>query len=200
MILIGVTGGIGAGKTTVLEHFRTFGAEVLDADEIVHGLYSPGNAAYEAVVSRWGARVLHDDGRLDRSAVARIVFRDQRELAWLNEFIHPLVQEHVMARAAHPAQVLLCCAVPLLYEAGWQEWMQRVVAVWCTPNIQRHRLRARGWDSSAIQARCAPQMPMDSKLALADFAIINTGTIRLLRCQCKRVYDRLCSGVGIAGT
>ncbi len=197
MILIGVTGGIGTGKTTVVEHLRTFGAEILDADRIVHELYSPGNAAYTVVVSRWGTRILHDNGLLDRAAVARIVFRDEHELAWLNAFIHPLVQERVLERARHPAQVLLCCAVPLLYESGWQTWMQRIVAVWCTPEIQQRRLRSRGWDSRTIQERCARQMPMDRKLALADFGIINTGTVDMLRSQCKRVYSKLCADLGM---
>lgn len=198
MILIGITGGMGAGKSTVLDFLRDFGAEVLDADRIVHRLYTPGAGIYEAVVRRWGRDVLCRDGTIDRTAIARMVFADGRELDWLNGLIHPRVQRVVLEQADKPEQRLLCCGVPLLYESGWEAMMEQVVSVWCSPRVQRRRLLARGWDEAAIAARNARQLSMDEKLERADFGIVNDGSLDILRTQCKYVIEKLCSRHGVS--
>jgi dephospho-CoA kinase len=129
--------------------------------------------------------------------VADIVFGDDAELSWLNGVIHPLVQERVLERARRPVHALLFCGVPLLFETGWHAWVAQVVSVWCDPQTQWDRLRARGWSGDVIRARCARQMTMDEKLLLADFGIINTGSMTLLRSQCGMVHDRLCHRLGV---
>ena len=102
MLLIGVTGGIGAGKTTALQAFRRLGARVLEADSIVHSLYARGTSVYDALSRRWGRAVVADDMSIDRAAVARVVFGSRRELAWLNQLVHPLVRQRIVFLGLHP--------------------------------------------------------------------------------------------------
>ncbi len=189
MVLVGVTGGMAAGKSTALTCFRALGASVVDADAVVHRLYAPHQDVYRAVVERWGQGILAPDGTVDRAKVAQRVFGNDRELQWLNALIHPLVQRQILALAA--AQIgggVLCCGIPLLFETGWERWVARTVAVWCDPSTQWARLRERGWSDAEIRGRLNSQMSMDEKLARADYGVINTGSLKMLRQQCRALY------------
>ncbi|MBN2449313.1 MAG: dephospho-CoA kinase [Lentisphaeria bacterium] len=199
MILVGLTGGIGSGKTTVLGCFRGLGAETSDADEEVHRLYEPGTDVYRAVLARWGTGILRADGSVNRAAVAEIVFRGGTELEWLSELVHPPIRQAILERAAVPMLRLFVCALPLLYETHWDRMTCRNVAVWCDPQTQARRLRRRGWDEEQVRSRASRQMTMDEKLQRADFGIINTGSMELLRQQCRRVYEELCRQYGAGG-
>lgn len=201
MILVAVTGGIGAGKTTVLDQFAACGAQVADADALVHRLYEPGTALYDALCTRWGQRVMAAEGRLSRPAIAEIVFSSASELQWLNETVHPQVRQLILA-LAEQARPALFCAIPLLHESGWETDMSSTVAVWCDPLTQRQRLARRGWDEHEIERRLRQQISMDEKLRRSDFGIINNGSRELLAEQCRRVYQRVqerCGGLN-AGT
>ena len=187
---IGVTGGIGAGKTAVLQLLDDLGCRTVDADDIVHWLYEPGHPGYEIVSSRWGKRVLTAGGEVDRAAVAEIVFRDRSELQWLNGVIHPRVKERIRSLASE-SETPLFCGVPLLFETGWDRFMWRSVSVWCSSPVQWQRLRRRGWDQDEIERRLACQMDMDEKLARGDFGIINNSNWRQLREQCRLLVERL---------
>jgi len=191
MILLGVTGGMAAGKSTVLRCFQALGAAVVDADDLVHRLYLPGSIVHREVLERWGGAVLNADGSVNRAAVAQRVFSDDRELQWLNGLLHPLVQRQVRDLSAATEAALFCCAVPLLFEAGWDHWMTQTLAVWCDPGRQWARLRQRGWTDDHIGARLARQLSMDEKLTRAHYGIINTGSIETLRQQCRLVYNAL---------
>ncbi len=190
MVLVGVTGGIAAGKSTVLGCFQALGASVVDADSLVHDLYRPGSEVIPRLVERWGEEILNPDGSVNRPAVARRVFAQDGELLWLNALVHPLVERKIVELAASPGGVL-CCAVPLLFEAGWHERMDHTVAVWCDPDTQLRRLRQRGWTDAEIRARLARQLSMDEKLARAQYGLINTGTLDMLRQQCRLLYGAL---------
>jgi len=190
MFLIGVTGGIGAGKTTVLREFSRLGSRTLDADDIVHGLYEPGSVVCAALRERWGQRVFDASGAVDRAAVARVAFASADELGWLNRLIHPLVKQ-AMQDEADRSDVGLLCGVPLLFEVGWDRMMSRTVVVWCSREVQDRRLRQRGWDEADIRQRLAHQMDMDRKLSLADYGIINNGSRCALREQCTSVLGSL---------
>lgn len=190
MVLVGVTGGIGAGKTSFLAMCDELGNRTLDADAVVHRLYAPGTAVFQAVLGRWGPQVLGGDGTLDRAAVARLVFGSETELNWLNALVHPLVKETIVEQAASGPGPLFC-GVPLLFEAGWEKHMAFTVAVWCDPATQRRRLHGRGWTDAEIAARQARQLPMDAKLELADFGVINIGSLDMLAEQCRRLCDRI---------
>jgi len=190
MALIGITGGIGAGKTAVLNILGSYGARIWDADVAVHELYLPGREGFAAAVQRWGRAVLTVEGGLDRQAVAARVFASPVEREWLEAQVHPLVQKNMEDTAARFPSPLFC-AVPLLFEVGWQDRFAAVITVWCDPETQRRRLLARGWTEAEMAARLQAQLPANEKLDRADLAIINNGSLDLLREQCRRVWDIL---------
>mgnify|MGYP006279829323 CR=1 FL=1 len=186
MVLVAITGGIAAGKSTVLQNFERLGARTFDADEAVHELYRESEALRNEVVERWGAEVLDEGGHVRRDAVGAIVFRDPQERKWLNERIHPAVQQRMVEEAARDNSPLFC-AIPLLFEVGWDRKMDTTVAVWCDPGTQRERLAGRGWSEEEYERRAAAQWSMNKKLEQADFGLINTGTRDLLLRQCEAV-------------
>jgi len=189
-MIIAVTGGIGAGKSTVLGFFAEFGARVADADEIAHSCYRRGRPSYDAMVRRWGSGILASDGEICRKAVAGIVFHEQKELDWLNELIHPMVLEELDRLSAVGSGVFFC-AVPLLYEFGWERRMDSVVVVWCPADVQLSRLRLRGWSDDEIRRRLSTQLSMDEKLSRGDYGIINDCTLEELAAQCRSVMDAI---------
>ena len=192
-VSIAVTGGIGAGKTTLMRFFADAGARVADADEVAHSLYLPGRPAYHEIVARWGTEVLTDENEISRPAVAARVFADPSELAWLNELVHPLVRSEIQ-RLAGLVESPLFCAIPLLYETGWERDFEKVIAVWCPPEVQHKRLLARHWSEQEISRRLAAQLSMDEKLRRADFGVITHCSWECLQEQCLRIYQSLTGG------
>ncbi len=182
MTLIAVTGGIGAGKTTLMHQFRSLGEATADADDIAHGLYEPGREAYAAMLSRWGEGILAADGMINRGRVAEIVFSDKGELSWLNGLMHPLVRREIELLSEGRR---LFCAIPLLYESGWEDSCDAVVAAWCPAEVQYSRLRARGWDDREIKRRLNSQISMDEKMSRADYAVITDCSWECLALQCR---------------
>ena len=191
MSLIGITGGIGTGKSTVQQILRELGMACWDADVAVHELYQPGGAGLRLVVEQWGREVLLADGVLNRQVLAERVFANPAERQVLEALIHPLVRRQMQEAAAAVAPGNLFCSVPLLYECGWEKEFSSVVAVWCDRETQQQRLQARGWTPAEIQSRIAAQLPMVTKLDRAEFAIANNGSLELLREQCVRLLQRL---------
>jgi len=181
--LVGVTGGIACGKSTVLEILAQLGRATLDTDRVVHDLYENDPQLRTRLAAKWGSHVLDNQGKVDRRAVADIVFENPDELEWLNACIHPLVRRRMKEQAANVTGWLFC-AVPLLFEAGWQEDFTWTIAVWCEPKVRLERARRRGWDESELRRREARQMPAETKLERADFGLINNGSRNLLRRQC----------------
>lgn len=191
MALVVITGGIGAGKSTVLKCFESLGAQTIDADDAVHRLYTPGSPTVAAVAAHFGSEVVAPDGSLDRKALAQRVFGAPLELAWLNALIHPRVRMLIEAAAGALDPEPLFAAVPLWYECGWDKTPAvpaKVVAVWCDPDTQMTRLRQRGWSDAEIARRIKCQLPMDEKLNRADFGIINNGSLERMEEQCREVY------------
>lgn len=187
-MMLAVTGGIGAGKSTVLRMFAGLGARVADADEIAHLQYRQGQPSHQAMVERWGERILDGTGEIDRRVVAAIVFQDKKELDWLNKLIHPCVWREV-ERLTADGEGPLFCAIPLLYEFGWENRVDAVISVWCPPDVQLARLRQRGWTEEEIRRRLATQISMDEKLSRGDYGIINDCTLEELAAQCRAVMD-----------
>ena len=187
MIHVGITGGVGAGKSAALSIFASLGARVLDADSIVHRLYEPGGGLGSLLASRWGPKILTPAGGVDRAALAAIVFASEQELEWLNQVMHPRVRQVIRSEMRQPGPPLFC-AVPLLHEVGWDRDWDWVVAVWCDANTQRERLCRRGWSDKQIAQRLQRQLSMDEKLIRSDIGIINTGSPELLARQCRCVY------------
>lgn len=181
-VLIGITGGIGAGKSTLLDAFSRRGAVVFSADDAVHELYGD-QRVIDAVHARWGDRVVAADGRIDRGAIAAIVFTDEAEREWLESLLHPLVGEAweqfvALHRDANPAPDVIVAEVPLLFEAGLEDRYDATVAITAplTVRIERAQARDRG-DKRFGAERAAAQLPDSEKAARADFHVENTGSI-----------------------
>lgn len=184
--LIGVTGGIGAGKSTVVRMLEARGAETVDCDGVVHGLYQPGQPLAEQIIGHWGAEVDNGLGGVDRNRLAQKVFGNPDQLACLNALVHPVVKTALQDRARQ-CRGALFCAVPLLFEVGWEVDMAMTITVWCDRIQQRARLESRGWSAREIDARLASQMAPEEKLRRADYGLINNGPLDLLRRQVDRL-------------
>ncbi len=191
MALVGITGGPAAGKTTALEVLEELGAVVVDSDRIVHDLYREDAGLRQSMRQRWGAAAFNDSGEIDRCWVADKVFASAAEREWLNGEVHPRVKQRILDLDASGGSAPLHCAVPLLFEVGWQDIMLATCAVWCPEQRQRARLRRRGWDDNRIQKCLDAQMAADEKLERADFGLINIGTKTILRNQCRRLLTRI---------
>lgn len=189
MRVIGLTGGIASGKTTVANLLEARGGAVIDADRIAREVVEPGQPALDAIARAFGPEVIAPDGRLDRPALARRVFGDEPARERLNSIVHPAVKAamlHALAQlregeAVPPFAVLV---VPLLFETGMQTMADTVWTVSVPPALQRERLVARDALSDAeADARIASQWPLERKLALSDRVIDNTGDPDALEAQ-----------------
>ena len=191
--MIVVTGGIGAGKSTVLKLLREMGAICADADEISREICRKGTPALAEIARHFGSDVLTDDGELNRPALARFVFSNPNELAWLNALLHPMILAELERLDRQAAPQPLFAAIPLWHEAKWRpaSGVKAVVAVWCTPEMQLERLRGRGWDDEEIRRRTATQISMDEKRRNADYVLETTGTIQELREKCQGLLQLL---------
>jgi dephospho-CoA kinase len=182
VLLLGLTGGIGSGKSTVSAALAARGAVVVDADAIVRELQAPGGVVLSAMVERFGAEILRDDGTLDRQRVADRVFHDPVELEALNAIVHPAVGEEIRRRieAERGGDRVVVLDVPLLVEKrGYRTDGTIVVDV--DPELAVQRLvRSRGFSEADARARIANQASRDERLAAADFVIPNDGSLEEL--------------------
>ena len=192
MRLIGLTGGIGSGKSTVAALLRELGATVIDADEATRAVQAPGSPGLQQLVEAFGPEILTPDGALDRPRLAAIAFSDPEARRRLNEIIHPLVREWMAERqreAAERGDAAVVLEVPLLFETRGAEGLDAVVLVYAPEDVQLKRLiEARGMDEQAARARIASQMPIEEKRRLASHVIPNTGTLEELRTETERTW------------
>jgi dephospho-CoA kinase len=190
--LIGLTGGIGSGKSTVAGFLRELGATVIDADEATRAVQAPGSEGLRRIVEAFGREILTPDGPLDRSRLAAIVFSDPEARHRLNEIVHPLVRQWMVDRqqeAARRGDALVVLDVPLLFETRGVQGLDAVVLVYAPEELQLKRLmEERGMDEEAARARLAAQMPIEEKRRLASHVIINTGTLEDLRTETERIW------------
>ena len=194
MIEVGLTGCIGSGKSTVAGALAERGAVLLDADAIVAELQQPGRPVLDAMVAHFGESILLPDGRLDRKAVAEIVFADPTELAALNAIVHPAVRAEMAARrrALAGGDAVVVAEIPLLAEAGPERrrGLAGVIVVDVDPDVAVRRLVAdRGLTAAEARARLARQATRADRLAIADFVIDNNGTRRELDDQVARCRE-----------
>ncbi len=178
MILVGLTGGIGAGKSTVSALLADRGAVIIDADAITHELQRPGTPVFDAIVERFGPGVVAASGELDRAALADIVFNDADELAALNAIVHPAVGAEMMARLAAEAETdhVVVLDVPLLVESGRSD-MAGTIVVDVPPDVALDRLvNQRGVTEDDARARMGRQASREDRLAKADRVVDNRGT------------------------
>ncbi len=190
MLEVGLTGGIGSGKSTVGELLVARGAVLIDADRIVRELQEPGTRVLAAMTERFGPGILHPDGTLDRAAVADIVFRDEEALRDLNGIVHPAVGEEMTRRrqalAGTDATVVL--DIPLLVESRYQG-LAGIIVVDTPVEVAIERLVAyRGLHEADARARVANQVSREQRLEQADFVIDNGGDLARLEAEVDRCW------------
>jgi len=193
--LIGLTGNIACGKSTVLARLAEHGAETIDADRVVHALMEPGEAVWAAVRETFGPGVIAADGRIDRRALGAIVFAERAELARLEGLTHPAVRARIVAQVAEAARrgvaVVVIDAIKL-YEGGLADQCDETWVVTCDPAQQLARLIARnGFSEAEAQQRIAAQPPQADKMARATVVIDNSGTVDETRAQVDGAWGRV---------
>ena len=163
MLRIGITGGIGMGKTTVAEFLQRRGEFVIDTDALARDLVAPGEPALEDINRAFGSGVLNPDESLNRLALAEVVFASEEKRKQLEGILHPRIRsawlEELERRAAQGAQRAVV-VIPLLFETGAEKELDLVICVACSRLSQMDRLRARGWNDEQIERRCAAQKPV----------------------------------------
>ena len=193
MLLVGLTGGIASGKSTVSALLAERGAEVIDADHIARQVVMPGTPAWCKIRDHFGPGVLHPDGQLDRQALADIVFADKSKLALLNEITHPAIFARIADRleAHHGQDVVVVLDAALLIEAGLAEGVDVVVVVHSPREIQVERLAAKGVGATDARNRIASQLEPEKRLASADIVIDNGGSLEDLSRQVDTLWEDL---------
>jgi len=191
--VLGLTGGIGSGKSMVLSMFANLGAEVIDADQLAREVVEPGQPALEEIATAFGRDMLMPDGRLDRGKLARIIFADPVARARLNAITHPRIRERMATemalRGSRPG--LLIVDIPLLYENDRSDTVESVIVVWVDAKTQLRRLTERdGLTPDEARQRIAAQMPLDEKRARADLVVDNSGSRENTRRQVEAIYRR----------
>ena len=194
MLLVGLTGGIGSGKSTVARLLEKRGAVVFDADLLAREAVEPGTPGHAAVIERFGADVLAPGGELDREALASIVFADPSARRDLEEIVHPEVRRLFAegSEAYRDTDRVVVFSAPLLVETGMHTAFEILVVVSATVATQIERLmRQRGMSESSIRARIVAQAPLEDKAAVADFLVDNEGTLDELESQVDRLWSDL---------
>jgi dephospho-CoA kinase len=201
MIIAGVTGTIGTGKSTVARMFAELGAYVIDHDKISREVVEPGKPAWQAIAGFFGSAVLNDDRSINRQALADIVFSDRASLQKLNSIVHPAVfeedQKQVEERKRVDPDGLVIKDVPLLLEAGPEFahlLVDKIIVVFASPDVQIKRLIARGVPGEDARNRIRTQLPVSEKTRYADFVVNNDGTLDETMQQVKDIYLKLMDG------
>jgi dephospho-CoA kinase len=198
MLRVGLTGGIGSGKSEVSRRFAALGAVVVDADIAARAVVEPGTPGLDRIAETFGPGVRQADGSLDRVKLAEIVFGDEEALAKLNAIVHPLVREWMQAAEAaavdaHGDDVVVIHDIPLLAEGGTERVgeFDVIIVVDVTPEIQIERLATRGMPEAQARARMAPQATREQRLAIADIVIDNSGNLEDLDRRVAEVWAEL---------
>jgi dephospho-CoA kinase len=190
LFTVGLTGGIGCGKTTVADQFAALGASVIDTDQIAHTLTAPHGAAMPALLAEFGAGFATAEGALDRAKMRELVFTDPGARARLEAILHPKIRDATAAAAAIATGPYVIFVVPLLVESGsWAGRVSRVLAIDCPEQLQIERVMARnGLPEAQVRAIMAAQATREQRLAAADDVILNDDGIELLAPQVERMH------------
>lgn len=188
-IVLGLTGGMGSGKSTALALFRSLGCRVADADSVVHGALAVGGRAYTRV-RRLFPEAARPGGGLDRARIAAAVFRDPARRRRLERVLHPIVIRDFRRLAADLKRGCLVLDIPLLYEARLEGLVDRVVVVWAPRTVRAGRAVKAGWSRADFLRRDKAQAPLAEKRRRADFVIDNSGPVSKTRAQVVKLLQR----------
>lgn len=189
---IAVTGGIASGKTTVCQMFKEMGAAVFFADEIVHELFS-NRKLIEKIMSEFGEKILQN-GQIDRNALGDLVFKDPQKLKRLEAILHPMVLDRIEEEYVKAKGLFFVAEIPLLYEIGFEERFDIVVAVIADEKIAKKRFMAKGFSEEEFERRSQRHLTPEEKAALAHFVLTNNGTLDHLRKEVLQLKEQFLKG------
>lgn len=187
-LIIGLTGSFGSGKTTVAKMFKSFGAQVIDADEIAHRIIHPGSQIYKKIISVFGENILKKNKAIDRDKLARIVFGNKNLLKKINRITHPEIIRMIKQRIKVSQSKLIILDAPLLIEAGLKNLVDKLIVVKLDKRQQIERLLHKSpLKKPEILKRIKAQIPLQYKVRLADFVIDNSGRIKDTKRQAEQI-------------
>ena len=180
-VLVGLTGGIATGKSTVIQYLRENGYSVIDADKLGHRVLEPGSYGYQQIVETFGIEIINPDGTVNRPALGKLVFGDLQKLKELNKISHPIIAEMIQTEyeklVADSVDNIVFLEAALLIEANWHKVCQHIWVVTLDPEIAMLRLQERdGLNKTEAQARIESQLSPDDRLAYADVVLKNEGS------------------------
>ncbi len=191
MFVLGLTGGIGSGKSAVAACFKKYGIKVVDADIAARKVVEPGMPALKAIAEHFGEQVLQADGTMDRAALRSIVFNDEQQRHWLEQLLHPAIGEWIAAELASATSVYAILESPLLLETEQRKSTQRALVVDVSKELQIERATARDDNSrEQIEAIIAAQLPREERLARADDVIDNSGSLADLESTVETLHQQ----------
>ncbi|MCB2380897.1 dephospho-CoA kinase [Shewanella sp. SR1] len=180
--VVGLTGGIGSGKTTVANLFAAEGVALVDADIVAREVVAPGSKGLEAIVTHFGAEILTPEGELDRAKLRQRIFSHPEEREWLNQLLHPMIRQEMLAQVEKATSAYVMMVVPLLFENGLDRLVNRTLVVDISPELQINRTVKRdNVDASQVNNIISSQCSRSEKLARADDIIDNQGEISTLK-------------------
>jgi dephospho-CoA kinase len=194
MRLIGLTGGIGMGKSTAGELLRQLGAQVLDTDEIARALVKPGQPSLERIRIRFGDGILRQDGELDRQKLGLLVFADESARRDLEEILHPEIRRTWQSQAAQWKEQgvpIVVITVPLLFETGAESEFHTTICCACSNRSQQERLMQRGWSGGHLDQRIGSQWPISKKIALSNYVVWTDVPVAAHKAQLEHILARL---------
>ncbi len=192
MKLIGLTGGIGMGKSTADQILRQNGLAIIDTDLLARQLVEPGQPALAEIRAAFGDSVFHSDGRLSRSALGRVVFADPEKRQQLEAVLHPRIRLAWRAQAADlRRQTAVVVVIPLLFETRAEVEFDATVCIACSAATQRQRLLARGWSDDEIERRLLAQWPTEKKMAASTYVVWTEGSMEVHAAQWERLMPLL---------
>lgn len=191
MMIVGLTGGMGSGKSTVADYFASQGIDVIDTDLIARELVKPGLPAYQSIVQHFGQGILKADHELDRAALKQRLINSSDDRARLENILHPLIQQQVEQRLQTVTGHYCIVVIPLLAEKANYPMLNRILVVDCPVALQKQRIRQRdGLDESSIEKLLAIQASREQRLALADDVIPNDGDINALTTAAQKIHEK----------
>ena len=189
--VVGLTGGIGSGKTAVSDNFHRLGIDIVDADVCARTVVEPGTPALKAIADRFGQSIIQPNGELDRAKLRQHIFSHPVDKDWLNQLLHPLIREQMLAEIEASTSVYCILVAPLLIENNMQSMVDRVLVVDTTTEVQQSRALARdGSTPETIKAIMQSQCSREQRLAAADDVIDNSGALSALKSSVSSVHEQ----------
>lgn len=188
---LGLTGGIGCGKSTVTRLFKEAGWTTLESDKIVAELLSEDAEVQAALREHWGDAVFTDQGKVNRKAIAGRVFHDKEELAWLEALLHPRVRNTWQGAVEADPEANWLVEIPLIFEKRLESAFDLIVCVESSPDVVEIRMASRGYTGEEVERRRQRQMPLEEKMRRADYVITNAGSLEFLEDQTMRLTQQI---------